>query len=58
MYAHATRGDSGGGKLIADSRDVAKTFGKRHTEVIRAVRDMIAKEPELDAILRLLKSMT
>ncbi len=30
-----------GGKLIADSRDVAATFGKRHTDVIRAIKELV-----------------
>jgi Rha family phage regulatory protein len=37
-----------GGKLIADSRDVAATFGKRHGDVIRAVRELIESAEELD----------
>ena len=36
-----------GGKLIADSRDVAATFGKLHTHVIASVRDLLSKEPTL-----------
>lgn len=32
--------------LKTSSKVVAEAFGKRHTEVIRAIRDMIEKEPE------------
>jgi Rha family phage regulatory protein len=35
------------GGVFADSRDVAAFFARRHTEVLRAIRELIAKEPEL-----------
>lgn len=35
------------GGVYADSRDVAQFFGRMHKNVIAAIREMIAKEPEL-----------
>ncbi len=35
------------GGVFADSRDVAEFFGKRHTHVLDAIRDLLAKEPPL-----------
>lgn len=36
-----------GGEAMADSRDVAAYFDKRHDAVIRDVRNLLAKEPSL-----------
>lgn len=36
-----------GGKALANSRDVAAFFGKRHGHVMRAVRSLLATEPGL-----------
>ncbi len=33
--------------MLADSRDVAASFGKRHDSVIRDVRNLVGKEPDL-----------
>lgn len=38
---------SKGSEVFADSRDVAVSFNKRHTDVLRAVRELIAKQPDL-----------
>lgn len=35
------------GGVYADSRDVAQFFGRGHREVLRAIRDLIEKEPDL-----------
>lgn len=35
------------GGVYADSRDVAQFFGREHKNVLAAIRDMIAKEPDL-----------
>jgi Rha family phage regulatory protein len=37
-----------GGKLIASSVDVAKTFGKNHFDVLKAIRNVLLKEPSLE----------
>lgn len=34
------------GRPVADSRSIAKDFGKRHADVLRAIDDLIALEPE------------
>jgi Rha family phage regulatory protein len=36
-----------GGRILADSRDVAAFFGREHKNVLAAIRDMIGKEPSL-----------
>jgi Rha family phage regulatory protein len=35
--------------MVADSRDVAATFGKRHDNVVSDIRGLIASEPKLGA---------
>ncbi|EIJ0680987.1 Rha family transcriptional regulator [Escherichia coli] len=35
----------GDGRLMADSRDVAERFGKRHADVIRAIENICKQEP-------------
>jgi len=35
------------GGALADSRDVAEAFGKMHKDVLRAIRELIYKEPSL-----------
>jgi len=35
------------GEVLADSRDVAGFFAKRHTDVLRDIRNLIDKEPDL-----------
>ena len=35
------------GEVLADSRDVARFFEKRHDAVIRDVRNLISKEADL-----------
>ena len=34
-------------EVFADSRDVAVSFDKRHADVLRAIRELIGKEPDL-----------
>ena len=36
------------GGVFADSRDVAAFFGRNHKDVLRAIREMVAKEPDLE----------
>lgn len=36
------------GRVIADSRDVARAFGKLHAHVLRSIRDLIDKEHSLE----------
>jgi Rha family phage regulatory protein len=33
---------------VADSRIVAKTFGKRHADVLRTIRDLLRMHPDLE----------
>lgn len=40
-----------GGKLTTDSRKVAAVFGKRHDNVVTAIRKLIANLPEAIALL-------
>jgi len=35
------------GEVLADSRDVAEFFGKNNKDVMRAIRELIAREPDL-----------
>lgn len=35
------------GEVFANSRDVAEFFGKRHDAVLRDIRSLVAKEPDL-----------
>jgi Rha family phage regulatory protein len=38
------------GQVRATSRDVARYFGKRHDNVVRAIRSIVAEAPELDGL--------
>lgn len=38
------------GRAVCDSRDVAAFFDKRHDNVVRAIRDMVSKEPALSRL--------
>lgn len=33
--------------MVDDSRDVAATFGKRHDQVLKAIRPLVASEPKI-----------
>ena len=43
------------GVVFADSRDVADFFEKRHTHVLAAIRDLVAKEPAIGTNFRSFK---
>ena len=42
----SSRPRSNTGKMVDDSRDVAATFGKRHDQVLKAIRPLVASEPK------------
>jgi Rha family phage regulatory protein len=39
-----------GGKLVANSRDVADAFGKEHRNVVRDIRELIEKAGEINLL--------
>lgn len=42
------------GAVVADSRDVAEAFGRQHKHVLDAIRDVLARRPDLEPTFRLM----
>jgi len=40
------------GEAVADSRDIATAFGRRHDHVLASIRDMIERRPDLAPTFR------